>query len=140
MHMKKIIAIGAVVVCSLMLLSSCTKNSKDDLRPNTSLSPDKIISAKVSSGQTLTIPIDNAGELSIVRQAINHKISQTGIDPKNNSLIYSYAPADGFTGADEVLLAHKTTTGYSGSCNYGDAANMNSSRIAYITIKITVAN
>ena len=137
--MRKIIAIGAVVLFTLVLLASCSKNSTDNFTQNTSLVPDRVITAKVSPGQTQMVAIDNDGEISIVRQASHFKISATGIDPKNNALVYNYAPADGFTGEDEVLLAHKTLTGYSGGCNYGDGQNMTSSRTVYVAVKIKVA-
>ena len=138
--MKKLIAIPAVVFCTLVLFTSCTKNSSDSFDQN-ALVPERIITAKVSPGQTQVVTIDNFGELSIVRQASHFKISHTGVDPKNN-LIYSYSPVDGFDGTDEVLLAHKTPTGYSGnsSCNYGDSQNMSSTRTSYIAVKITVAD
>jgi len=140
--MKKIIAFGAVAFYTLVLLGSCTKSSSDRLEQNTSPSPERVITTKVAPGQIQTVTIDDIGELSIVRQALHFKISQTGIDPKNNSRIYSYSPAEGFTGTDEVLLAHKISTSYSGSgsCNYGDSQNMGSSlRISYVAVKITVA-
>jgi hypothetical protein len=137
--MRKIIATGAVVLFTLLLLGSCSKSSSENFTQNTSITPDRVITAKVSPGQTQMVTVDNDGEISIVRQALHFKISATGIDPKNNALVYNYAPVDGFTGSDEVLLAHKTLTGYSGSCNYGDGQNMTSSRTVYVAIKITVA-
>ena len=138
--MKKLIAIPAVVFCTLVLLSSCTKSSSDSFNQNTTPVPERIITAKVSPGQTEVFSFDNFGELNIIRQASHFKISQTSVDPKNNSLLYSYSPADGFTGTDEVLLAHKKQTGYSSnsSCNYGDSQGMSSTRTSYIAVKITV--
>jgi len=135
------IAPGAVVLFTLVLLVSCSKSSSENFTQNTSLNPDRVITAKVSPGQTQMVAISNDGEISIVRQALHFKISQTGIDPKNNTLVYNYAPADGFTGEDEVLLAHKTLTGYSSgnSCNYSDGQNMASSRTVYVAVKIKVA-
>lgn len=140
--MKRLISYGAVVFCTLVILISCTKSSSDNFSPNTSLRPDRIINAKILPGQLNTIFIDNTGELSIAKQASHFKISETGIDPKNSSLIYSYAPADGFSGNDEVLLAHKTESSSditsSGSCNYNSSSNSMRSNITYIAIKISV--
>lgn len=138
--MKRLIAYGAVVFSTLVLLPSCSKNSAADFKQNSSLSPDKVINTKISPGQTHVINIDNSGELSIVRQASHFKISQTGINRENSALIYTYSPSEGFKGSDEVVLAHKTATGYSGTCNYGDAEGMSSSRTLLIAIKFTVAD
>jgi hypothetical protein len=138
--MKKLIAIPAVVFCTLVLFTSCTKSSSDSFDQNTNLVPDKIITATVSAGQSHVVTINDIGNLSIVRQASHFKISQTGIDPKYKSLLYTYSPAEGFTGSDEVLLVHKIHTGSSSdvSCN----TDGQSSRIwtTYIAVKITVAN
>src|SRR5436190_24365480 len=106
--MKKLIAPLAVLILSLLVFQSCSKNSSKDFGPPANIKPDRIITANVTPGQTYTVTIDNYGELSINRQASNFKISQTGIDPKTGSLIYRYLPADGFKGSDEVLLLHET--------------------------------
>jgi len=139
--MKKLIAIPAVVFCTLVLFTSCTKSSADSFDQNTALVPESIITAKVSPGQSTVLTFDDFGELSVFRQASHFKISQTSIDPKNSNLLYTYSPADGFSGTDEVMLAHKTPTGYNGgSCNYGDSQGMSSTRTSYIAVKITVGD
>ena len=137
--MKNIIAFGAVAFSTLVFLA-CTKSSSDSFDQNQPFHPDRILEARVAPGQTQTVTIDNSGELSIARQASHFKISQTGVDPRNSSLIYQYSPAEGFSGSDEVLLALKTTMGMtsSGSCNYGDAGSKASSRTSYIAVKITI--
>ena len=138
--MKKLIAIPAVVFCTLVLFTSCTKSSSDSFDQNTNLVPDRIITATVSPGQSHVVTINDIGNLSIVRQASHFKISQTGIDPKYNSLLYTYSPAEGFTGSDEVLLVHKIHTGSSsdGSCNTGSEGSR--TWTSYIAVKINVAN
>jgi hypothetical protein len=139
--MKKLIAPLAVLILSLVFFQSCTKSSSKDFPPPATARPDRTINAKVTPGQTYTVSIDNMGELSIHRQALNFKISQTGTDPKTGSLIYSYSSADGFKGTDEVLLAHKTEYIYNNnsSCNYGSNSAIGS-RTSYIAIKMTVAD
>ena len=138
--MKKLIAPLAVLILSLVVFQSCTKSSSKDFPPPKSASPDRVINAKVTPGQTYTVSIDNAGELNINRQASNFKISQTGTDPKTGSLTYSYLSSDGFKGKDEVLLAHKTEYIYSGNSSCGYSSNSAiGSRTSYIAIKITVA-
>ena len=138
--MKKLIAIPAVVFCTLVLFTSCTKSSSDSFDQNTNLVPDKIITATVSAGQSHVVTINDIGNLSIVRQASHFKISQTGIDPKYKSLLYTYSPADGFTGSDEVLLVHKIYSGNSsdGSCYAGSEGGRTWK--TYIAVKINVAN
>src|SRR5688572_33493311 len=101
--MKKIIAYGAVAFSTLVFLLSCTKSSSNGFDENSRLTPDRIIEARVAPGQTQIVTIENYGELTIARQAAHFKISQTGVDPQNSSLIYKYEPAEGFTGSDEVL-------------------------------------
>ena len=141
--MKKLIAPSAVLILSLMVFQSCTKSSSKVFPPpaNANASPDRIVIAKVTPGQTYTVSIDDFGQLNISRQALNFKISQTGTDPKTGSLIYSYSPADGFKGTEEVLLVHKTEYIYNSnsSCNYGSNSAIGS-RTRYIAIKMTVAD
>ena len=138
--MKKIIAAPAILILSLVVFNSCTKNSSKDFPPPVSSSPDRIINAKVTPGVTYSVDIDNMGELSISRQALNFKISQTATDPKTGILSYTYLPADGFKGTDEVVLTHKTEYVYSNnsSCNYGSNSAIGK-RISLIAIKLTVA-
>ncbi|MEP7377169.1 MAG: hypothetical protein ABI675_27455 [Chitinophagaceae bacterium] len=141
--MKKLIALLAVLILSLVVFQSCTKNSSKDFPPPVAsgATPDRIIMAKVTPGQAFTVSIDNAGELNISRQASNFKISQTGIDPKTGSLTYSYLSSDGFKGTDEVILAHKTEYIYSSnsSCGFGSNSAIGS-RTSYIAVRLTVAD
>lgn len=138
--MKKLIAPVAVLILSLIIFQSCTKNSSKDLAQTIPARPDKIIEAKVSPGQIYTVTIDNMGELNISSQAAHFKISQTQTDPQSGSLSYSYSPVDGFKGTDEVILEHKTEYIYSSnsSCGYGSNSAIGS-RTSYIAVKITVA-
>jgi hypothetical protein len=138
--MKKLIAPAAVLIFSLIVFQSCTKNSSNDLAENIPARPDRIIEAKVSSGEIYSVTIDNMGELNINRQADHFKISQTTTNPATGSLVYNYSPVDGFTGTDEVVLEHKTEYIYSSnsSCGYGSNSAIGS-RTHYISIKITVA-
>lgn len=117
--MKKTIANSAVLFFSLVLLLSCSKNSKDSLSPTTT-NPDKVIHAKVAPGQTYRLDVASKGNLGIIRQAAHYSMSETGV-AENGYLVYKYMPATGFTGTDEVLLSHGTEItddNYNG-CNYG---------------------
>jgi len=136
--MKKTIAYPAVLVCTLVLLISCSKNSKDSFSRSTSIGPTKTVNAKIAPGGTYTLSVANAGDVSINKQAAHYLVSQTGTD-ENGSLIYKYVPAAGFKGIDEVLLLHTIETlDYSGSgCNYGGSPGM--SRISSsIVVKLTI--
>lgn len=136
--MKKTIAYSAVLVFSLLLLLSCSKNSKDSLSPTTA-KPDRTITAKVAPGQTYVLDVAIKGNLGIISQAAHYRVSETGID-ENGHLVYKYMPAVGFNGADEVLLSHSTEAedDISNGCNYGESRiNISSSTIA---VKITVAD
>ena len=138
--MKKIIAFCAVAFSTLVILPSCSKSSSDSFGQKSRMTPDRILEAKVAPGQTQTLTIDNIGELSIARQASHFRISQTGVNPKNSSLIYQYSPAEGFSGSDEVLLALKTPTGHNtgSSCGSGDSGSKPGTLTSYIAVKITV--
>ena len=139
--MKKIIACRAVAFSTLVFLVSCTKSSSDNFDQNARLAPDRIIESRVAPGQTQIVTIENYGELSIARQASHFKISHTGVDAQSGSLIYKYEPAEGFTGSDEVLLAHKIPMVYgsgSSSCNSGDQSKTGI-HTSYIAVKIKVA-
>jgi hypothetical protein len=136
--MKKTIAYSAVLFFSLLLLLSCSKNSKDSLSPTT-VKPDRLITAKVAQGQTYVLDVAIKGNLGIIRQAAHYSVSETGI-AENGHLIYKYMPAAGFNGEDEVLLSHSTEAedDISNGCNYGESRiNISSSTIAF---KITVAD
>lgn len=136
--MKKTIAYSAVLFFSLVLLLSCSKNSKDSFSPTTA-KPDRIITAKVAPGQTYVLEVAIKGNLSITRQAAHYSVSETGI-AENGHLVYKYMPAVGFNGADEVLLSHSTEAedDISNGCTYGESRiSISSSTIAF---KITVAD
>ena len=140
--MKKTITYSTVLFCILILLLSCSKNSKDNLSQSTPAMPDRIINAKVAPGQTYSLSVANSGDVSIYKQAAHYLVSETGIDEKNGSIIYKYSPASGFTGTDEVLLLHSTEilTSNNNGCNYGNGTDHISSQTTSIAVKITVAN
>jgi len=136
--MKKTIAYSAVLFFSLVLLLSCSKNSKDSLSPTTT-TPDRIVLAKVAPGQTYVLDVAIKGDLSIIRQAAHYSVSETGV-AENGYLVYKYMPAAGFNGTDEVLLSHSTEIiddNYN-DCNYGGSRMKNSS--STIVVKISVAD
>lgn len=124
--MKKTIAYSAVLFCTLVLLLSCSKSSKESFTRSTSTAPDRIVNAKVAPGQTYTLSVAAAGSVNINKQAAHYMVSETGIS-ENGSLIYKYIPASGFKGNDEVILLHtiETMDYANSSCNYGSSSQMN---------------
>ncbi len=138
--MKKLLTL-IVVVCCAMVFQSCSKNSSNDFSPPETARPDRTITAKLGPGQVYTVSIDNVGELRINNQASHFKVSETRTNPQTGTLTYSYSPADGFKGTDEVLLAHKTEYIYSSnsSCSYGSNSAIGN-RTSYIAVKITVVD
>lgn len=137
--MRKSITYSAVLFSGLVLLLSCSKSSKDNFSRSASAVPDRIINAKVAPGQTYTVSVANAGNISIGKQAAHYLVSETSIN-ETGSIVYKYSPSPGFTGADEVLLMHRTeipgSSNYNG-CNYGPGVSSHTSLIA---VKITVAD
>ena len=140
MVMKKTIACHKVLFCSLLvLLLSCSKNSKDSFSRST-VAANKVIDVKVTSGGTYSLNIGPSGNVSITKQAAHYLISETGTG-ENGSLVYKYIPAAGFKGTDEVSLLHtiETVDYSSNGCNYGSSMQMN--RVASsILVKLTVGD
>ena len=134
--MKKTIAYSAVLLCTLVLLLSCSKSSKDSF----SRSPiaDRTVNAKIASSQTYTLSVATSGNVNINKQAAHYLVSETGIG-ENGSLVYKYVPASGFKGNDEVILLHtiETIDYNNSSCNYGSSSRMNSVSSS-IVVKIVV--
>lgn len=131
---------AGVVFCAMLFLQSCSKSASKDFQPASSATtPDRIISAKIATGESYSIGIDNVGQLSISHQAANFLTSQTTTDPKSGMLLYQYTPAAGFKGNDEVVLAHKTEYiyGSNSSCGYGSNSAIGS-RTSYIAIRLNV--
>ena len=141
--MKKLIAFPAVVFCTLVLLNSCSKSSSGSFDDSTSPVPDRIITANISSGQSEVVRFESNGDLRIVKQASHFKISSTGADPENrNFVLYTYSPAAGYTGKDEVLLAYKTRVDLNtgATCNYNESDSKSYLSTSYVAVKITVTD
>jgi hypothetical protein len=136
--MKKTIAYPAVLVCTLVLLLSCSKSSKDNFSRSTSIGSNKVVNAKIAPGGTYTLTVGTSGDVSINKQAAHYLVSETGTG-ENGSLIYKYVPASGFKGLDEILLLHtiETLDYSSAGCNYGGSPSM--SRVtSSIVVKLTI--
>jgi len=97
--------------------------------------PDETINATVSADNTYKLNIANLGDVSISRQALHFAVSETGIDVKDRTPVYTYVPAAGFTGNDQVeLFSTKSFRSTGGTCS----GSHYSSSITTIVIKFTI--
>jgi hypothetical protein len=113
--MKKTSVHLASLFCLLIVLFSCKKESLNQASP---ISRENIINVSVAQGQTYVYNAGASGSLSIRKQASHYYLSQTGFDDKNTAAIYTYTPAKGFAGSDEVALTH-TVSALSNIGSYG---------------------
>jgi len=97
--------------------------------------PDETINATVSADNAYKLNIANLGDVSISKQALHFAVSQTGIDVKDRTPVYTYIPAAGFIGNDQVeLFSTKSFRSTGGACS---GAHYSSS-ITTIVIKFAV--
>jgi len=130
--MKQIISLSAVLFTLLLITQSCSKEMPDKIVQTL---PDETINATVSADNAYKLDITSLGDVSISRQALHFAISQTGIDVKDRTPIYTYVPAAGFTGNDQVeLFSTKSIRSTGGTCS----GSHYSSSITNIVIKFTI--
>ena len=139
--MKKILVYPAILFCLLLSVQSCKKESR---LAEGRVQQDEVITAAVAAGQTYIFNAGTTGTLIVNQQASHYQLSQAGIDSKNGAAIYTYTPAAGYTGADEVSLKHTmpNTGGQesSGGCHNGNHHNNDGDNNRIIVIKIAVTN
>lgn len=135
--MKKTFAVWAVLIS--LLACSCSKQSQGELRTVPAAEPDQIINVKVGSGNTCTVNLGTAANVTILRQASHFQVSEMIMDKTDGSFTYKYLPAANFTGTDEVSLARTSAvTSDSDGCSYvGQNTGSTSTRI---TIKLNVTD
>ena len=103
--MRKTVVYPIALICLLILVQSCKKNSQDSFfgRVQTEQSS-QFVNASISSGQTFTFIASSSGTLSVTQQASHYQVSETATSD-NGSALYSYNSAPGYIGADKVTLA-----------------------------------
>ncbi len=141
--MKKLYLTPAILIFSLFLFQSCSKESKSPVIPPASPS---VINATITPNQTYLFNISSAGNVNIEKQASHFKVSKTGTDEKNGQLVYQYIPAQDYSGQDEVVLSSKVIVYSGGSTSGCSSSHVNDNTPAtgytttYTTIRFTVAN
>jgi hypothetical protein len=136
--MKRTLLSSAILFYLLVSVQSCSKQSQDTFTAPAQTT--HIINATITPGQTYVYNAGSSGTMSISRQALHYLVSEATVDSKNGALIYTYVPAVGFKGTDEVTLVHTQTTttyNYSG-CQGSHNGTMTSSDM--ITIKMNIAD
>jgi hypothetical protein len=130
--MKQIISLSAILFSLLLITQSCSKEIPDKIVQTL---PDETINATVSADNAYALNIASLGDVKISRQAVHFAVSQIGIDVKDRTPVYTYVPAAGFTGTDEVeLFSSKSFRSTGGACS----GSHYSSFITSIVIKFTI--
>jgi hypothetical protein len=135
--MKNTIVYFASLLCALVLIQSCTKDSISTLG-GSSQAAMETFTVNLSLGQSYTYNA-GIGTLVVSKQASHFQVSQTGTS-ENGTAIYNYGPAAGYMGPDEVTLVYSpgpTTSESNTGCPSHDSPAPGSSTIA---IKINVKN
>jgi hypothetical protein len=133
--MKNTIVYLASLLCVVVLTQSCTKDSLGTLG-GSSQSAMETFTVNLSLGQSYTYNA-GIGSLIVSKQASHFQVSQTGVS-ESGTAIYSYGPAAGYMGPDEVTLVFspgQTTSGGNTGCPSHNSPPPGSSTIS---IKINV--
>ena len=134
--MRKTVVYLAALICLLLLVQSCKKNSQDSFpaRAQTAQA-NQYVNASVPSGQTFTFVASSSGTLTVAQQASHYQVSETATSD-NGSALYSYNSAPGYIGADEVTLAF--TSGTTKSENNSGCPNHTDGPTCTIVINLNV--
>ena len=141
--MKKLFLLPALFAAAILtLLQSCSKES-----PGNAVAPvtTNIVNATVATNGSYQLPIDNAGTVTISKQAAHYQLSEAALDNKSGVMVYKYMPALNYKGTDEVVLSNAKTIKVSGGngCQGSHSSNSGNTAItsiSYITVKINIAN
>ncbi len=113
--MKQIVSLSLMLFGLLLITQSCSKEIPDKMIQTL---PIETINATVSADNGYKLNIANLGEVKINRQALHFAVSQIGIDVKEGTPVYTYVPAAGFIGTDEVeLFSAKSFRSTGGVCS-----------------------
>src|SRR5215203_1449889 len=98
--MKKIFTYSSILM-SMILLQSCSKQSSNEMLISPQVSTSNI-NATLKSNGTYQLTLDKLANVTIAKQASHFQTSQAGLDSKTGLLVYTYQPAQGYVGSDEV--------------------------------------
>jgi hypothetical protein len=132
--MKNTIVYSAALLCMLVLIQSCTKDSISTLGGQSQGM--QTFTVNVPLGQSYTYSA-GVGTLIVSKQASHFQVSQTSTS-ESGAAIYNYAPVAGYMGPDEVTLVYSpgpTTSESNTGCASHDSPPPGSSTIA---IKLNV--
>ena len=138
--MKKIFTYISILT-GIMAIQSCSKQSSNEMLIAPQVNNTNI-SATVKSNGTYQLTLNNLANVVIVKQASHFQVSETSLDNKTNLLVYTYQPAQGYTGPDEVLLStskNVVSAGIAvGGCNSSGSEYHTSTVTSNISIKLNV--
>lgn len=138
--MRKLFLFPAILLGFLVVFQSCSKQSPSDAVAPISTN---VINATIAPNGSYQLPMQNAGSVSISRQASHFQVSQADVDSKSGFIVYKYVPVTDYTGTDEVVLSNTKTSIVTGSgCPSNHTSNPESTATStsYITVKINIAN
>jgi hypothetical protein len=133
--MRQIIYAPVLLFSLLLLVQSCTKQSRDEK----TYTPE-IVNATVSVNNPYTLNLNDLGSVSISKQAVHYAVSQT---ENEGVFVYKYIPKAEYSGTDEVeLLVSKTTysNGGGGCNNAGGGGSYANTYTSKILIKFNVTD
>ena len=139
--MRKLFLLPAFLLGILAVFQSCSKQS-----PSEAIAPanPNILNATIAPNGSYQLPIENAGNIVISKQASHFQVSQTEVDSKSGLIVYKYVPAVDYRGTDEVVLSNiKTSLITGGGCSNNhtsNSENTTTSTTTYTTVKINITN
>ena len=138
--MRKLFSLPAFLLGILVVFQSCSKQS-----PSEAIAPinPNIVNATIALNGSYQLPINNAGDVSISKQASHFQVSKTELDSKSGLIVYKYVPAVDYRGTDEVVISNIKTsliTGSGGCSNnhISNSENTTTSTTTYTTVKINI--
>ncbi|CAN5360200.1 hypothetical protein BH20BAC1_BH20BAC1_17320 [soil metagenome] len=133
--MKKLFSSIPAYFAIMIILCSCSKQSVNDSIAPASTSITNVVNATITSDQEYQFTVNEAGEVSLAKQAKNYRISKTELDSKTGKMVYHYIAAVDFLGSEEVILANRKTiyTSSSNACNNNNDRRNLGNNISYHT-------
>ena len=139
--MRKLFLLPTFLLGILVVFQSCSKQS-----PSEAIAPTNpnIVNATIALNGNYQLPINNAGDVSISKQASHFQVSKTEVDSKSGLIVYKYVPAVDYRGTDEVVLSNIKTSPITGSgCSnhhISNSENTTTATTTYTTVKINITN
>lgn len=139
--MGKLYILGASVACAIALFSCSKEVDRVPAAPQTQSTAGQTLNVTINTTDVYIASFEPESELNIHKQAAHFRQSTTSINNETGQATYMYAPAEGFTGADEVVLSTiKKVNSYSSGCYVGNYGSQQDQMLvkSYTTVKINV--